>query len=218
MIPPHRSASGRSSGGIGHTGRMTSSFTGHIAGLGTSSGVRLVVGVWDASPFGPFADVMVEDAAGHRTLIAPRQTVADFVASTYTFDEVRIEPVSVESGEEWSVHTRSLQLRFRPGRRLWVGPLLGLVPPPLRRTATWAKVCDPVAARVMPGVRTYGSAGNGRTEWYAATDVRRLVGARATWEGEELGELSPVQPPVRFGFASAPGKPTLTTLTSYVRE
>ena len=218
MIPPRPAAADRSSGGIGHTGRMTSSFTGHIAGLGTSSGVRLVLGVWDASPFGPFADVMVEDAGGHRTLIAPKQAVADFVASTYTFDEVRIEPVSVERGEEWSVHTRSLQLRFSPGRRLWVGPLLGLVPPPLRRTATWAKVCDPVAARVMPGVRTYGSAGNGRTEWYAATDIRRLDGARATWEGEELGELSAVQPRVRFGFASAPAKPTLTTLTSYVRE
>lgn len=218
MIPPADTASDRSSGGIGHTGGMTSSFTGHIAGLGTSSGVRLVVGVWDVSPFGAFADVMVEDAAGHRTLIAPRQTVADFVASTYTFDEVRIEPVSVERGAEWSVHTRSLQLRFVPGRRLWVGPLLGLVPPPLRRTATWAKLCDPVAARFMPGVRTYGSAGNGRTEWYAATDVRRVVDARATWEGEELGELAPVRPPVRFGFASAPGKPTLTTLTSYVRE
>jgi len=197
---------------------MTRSFTGHIAGLGTSSGVRIVVGAWDLSPFGPFADVMVEGVDGHRTLIAPRETIADFVASTYVFDEVRIEPVSVEPGDEWSVHTRSLQLRFRPGRRLWVGSLLGAVPPPLRRTATWARICDPVAARVMPGVRTYGSAGSGRTEWYAATDVHRLVGARATWEGEELGELSPVKPPVRFGFASAPAQPTLTALTSYVRE
>ena len=69
---------------------MTTSFTGHIAGLGTSSGVRLVVGVWDTSPFGAFADVMVEDASGHRTLLAPRQSVADAVASVYSFDEVRI--------------------------------------------------------------------------------------------------------------------------------
>ena len=196
---------------------MTASFTGHIAGFGTSSGVRLVVGVWDESPFGPFADVMVEDASGHRTLLVARQAVADFVASAYVFDEVRIEPVSVERGDEWSVHTRSLQLRFTPGQRLWVAPLLGLVPSPVRRTSTWAKVCNPVAARVMPGVRTYGSAGNGMTEWYAAKDVRRLVDARATWEGEELGDLGPVEPAVRFGFASAPATPTLTTLTSYVR-
>jgi hypothetical protein len=197
---------------------MISSFTGHIAGLGTSSGVRIVVGAWNESPFGAFADVMVEDASGHRTLLAPRQSVADSVASVYSFDEVRIEPVSVERGQEWSVHTRSLQLRFTPGKRLWVSPLLGLVPTSVRRTATWAKVCNPVAGRVMPGVRTYGSAGNGRTEWYAAKDVRRLVDARATWEGEELGALGPVEPAVRFGFASAPVSPTLTALTSYVRR
>lgn len=197
---------------------MTSSFTGHIAGLGTSSGVRIVVGAWDESPFGPFADVMVEDTSGHRTLVAARQSVADFVASTYAFDEVRIEPVSVERGKEWSVHTRSLQLRFTPGHRLWVAPLLGLVPSPVRRSATWARACNPVAGRVMPGVRTYASAGNGRAEWYAASDIRRLVDARATWEGEELGELGPVEPPVRFGVASAAATPTLTALTSYVRE
>lgn len=196
---------------------MTSSFTGHIAGLGTSTGVRLVVGVWDESPFGRFADVMVEDASGHRTLLVARRAVADFVASAYAFDEVRIEPVSVERGEEWSVHTRSLQLRFTPGQRLWIAPFLGLVPSPVRRSATWAKVCNPVAGRLMPGVRTYGSAGNGSSEWYAASDVRRLVDARATWEGEELGELGPVDPPVRFGFGSAPARPTLTSLTSYVR-
>lgn len=197
---------------------MTSSFTGHIAGLGTSSGVRIVVGVWAESLFGSFADVMVEDAAGHRTLLAPRQSVADFVASTYEFDEVRVEPVSIEQGDEWSVHTRSLQVRFTPGRRVWISPLLGLVPSPLRRSSTWAKACNPVASRLMPGVQTYGTAGGGRTEWYAATGVRKLVGARATWEGEELGELAPVTPAVRFGFASSPAQPTLTTLTSYVRE
>ena len=196
---------------------MTSCFTGHIAGLGTSSGVRIVVGAWDESPYGPFADVMVEDAAGHRTLIAARQSVADFVASVYSFDEVRIEPVSVEQGDEWSVHTRSLQLRLTPGRRLWVAPFLGLVPSPVRRSPTWARVCNPVAGRILPGVRTYGATG-GTTEWYAAQDVRRLAGARATWEGEELGELGPVEPAVRFGFASAPSTPTLTSLTSYVRR
>jgi hypothetical protein len=197
---------------------MTSSFTGHIAGLGTSSGVRIVAGVWEVSPFGPFADVMVEDASGHRTLLAARQGVADFVASVYAFDEVRIEPVSVERGEEWSVHAKSLQLRFTPGQRHWVAPFLALVPSPVRRSAAWAKACNPVAGRIMPGVRTYGSAGNGRTEWYAANDVRRLVDARATWEGEELGELVPVEPAVRFGFASPPAMPTLTSLTSYVRR
>jgi hypothetical protein len=197
---------------------MTCSFAGRIAGIGTASGTRIVVGMWDESPFGTFADVMVEHPSGHRILIAPRQAVADFVASTYAFDEVRIEPVSIARGDEWSVHTRSLQLRFTPGKPLWVSSVLGLVPAVFRRSAWWARLCNPFAGRLMPGVKTYGSAGGGRTEWYAASHVRRLTCARATWEGEELGDLAPVTPPVRFGFASSPARPTLTTLTSYVRD
>jgi hypothetical protein len=197
---------------------MTSAFAGHIAGLGTASGTRIVAGVWDTSPFGQFADVMLEQPSGHRILIAPRRDVADFVAATYAFDEIRVEPVSVARDDEWSVHTRSLQLRFTPGTPLWVSPVLGLVPRRVRRTSSWARFCNPVAARLMPGVRTYGTAGGGRTEWYAATQVRRLTHARATWEGDELGALAPVTPPVRFGFASSPARPTLTALTSYVRE
>jgi hypothetical protein len=197
---------------------MISSFTGRIAGLGTGSGVRIVIGRWDNSPFGVFADVMIEDPAGHRTLIAPRRDIADFVASTYSFDEVRIEPVSVEGDREWSVHTRTLQLRFTAGRRLWVAPLLSLVPARIRRSATWARACNPIASRLMPGVRTYGSAGAGRTEWYAARDVHRLISASATRDGADLGDLAPVLPAVRFGFASPPARPTVTTLTSYVRD
>lgn len=203
---------------MGQTGDMARSFQGHIAGLGTDSGTRIVVGMWDVSPFGAFADAMVEDPTGHRILIAPRQEVADFVASTYAFDEVRIEPVSVETGHEWSVHTRSLQVRFTPGGRLWISPLLGLVPGFLRRASWWARLCNPVAGLLMPGVQTHGSAGAGRSEWYAATGVRKLAAARATWQGEELGALAPVTPPVRFGFASSPAQPTLTALTSYVAE
>lgn len=197
---------------------MTRSFAGHIAGLGTAAGTRIVVGLWDASPFGSFADAMVEDSSGHRTLVAPRQDVADFVASTYSFDEVRIEPIDVQRRSDWSVHSRSLQLRFTPGPRLWVSPLLALVPAPLRRSARWARLCDPVASRLMPGVRTYGTAGNERIEWYAADHVRRLTHASATWQDADLGALAPVVPAVRFGFASSPAQPTLTSLTSYVRD
>ena len=40
-------------------------FDGRIAGVGSGSGVRLVVGRWDAGPWGPFADVMVEIGRAH---------------------------------------------------------------------------------------------------------------------------------------------------------
>ena len=56
-------------------------FRGAIAGVGSTSGVRVVVGRWDESPYGAFADVMVETVSGHRVLLAPTAEVADFVAT-----------------------------------------------------------------------------------------------------------------------------------------
>ena len=53
---------------------------------------------------------MVETAAGHRVLLAPRQEVADFIASTYSFDEVRIEPIAVVDDGRWQVRSPSLSL------------------------------------------------------------------------------------------------------------
>jgi hypothetical protein len=70
-------------------------FRGRIAGVGSTSGVRVVVGWWHESPFGPFADAMVERADGHRLLVAPTEQVAALVSTTYVFDEIRVEPVEI---------------------------------------------------------------------------------------------------------------------------
>ena len=89
-----------SSGPRAHPAGMladVSTFRGAIAGVGTTSGVRVVVGRWDLSPYGAFADAMVETRG---PVIAccwrRRGEVADFVAATYVFDEVRLEPVTVD--------------------------------------------------------------------------------------------------------------------------
>jgi len=193
------------------------SFTGHIAGIGTQSGTRLVLGMWAQTPFGSFADAMIETPDGHRTLVAPTAEVADFIAATYTFDEVVIAPVAVEPGSWWRLTSTDLDIRFAPHGRLWLAPLLHAVPGRLGRTAGWARVCNPIARCLMPGVQTYGTAGSGRTEWYWARDIRKILQANGTWRGQDLGDLSPLNPPVRFGFASAPAQPSLTALTSYVR-
>ncbi len=70
-------------------------FHGEIAGVGSSSGVRVVVGRWRESPLGTFADVMLAETDGTRVLLAPEEAVADFVSTTYRFDRVEIGPVSV---------------------------------------------------------------------------------------------------------------------------
>ena len=92
-------------------------FEGRIAGVGSTSGVRVVVGRWERGPLGAFADAMVATPEGRRILLAPSQEVADFVAATYSFDEVRIEPFDVTGDATWQVRSPSLTLALAVGRR-----------------------------------------------------------------------------------------------------
>src|SRR5918998_867562 len=82
-------------------------FDGEIAGFGTATGHRVVVGRWTGSPFGPFADVMHEAPDGTRTLLAPGDEIAGYVAATYRFDRVVVVPVAAERSPD----------RLRLGRR-----------------------------------------------------------------------------------------------------
>jgi len=192
-------------------------FAGQIAGVGSASGTRVVVGHWRDTPLGTFADAMVETAAGHRVLLAPRQEVADFIGATYTFDEVRIEPFEVtEPDGDWSVRSSSLSLDLAVGGRTPLGVALRLVPRRLAESPAWCTVTDPVARVLLRGVRTRGTAGGGRREWYAATDVHRIVSLVGSFDGISLGELADVDPPCRFGFSSTPRRPTVTTVVTTV--
>ncbi|MAO81599.1 hypothetical protein [uncultured Nocardioides sp.] len=191
-------------------------FEGAIAGVGSTSGVRVVVGRWERSPLGAFADAMVATPEGRRILLAPSQEVADFVASTYSFDEVRIEPVEVSGDAAWQVRSVSLTLALVVGRRTWLGRLLRPVPRRLATSPAWCTVTDPVARLVLRGVRTRGSAGNGRREFYAATDHRAVTAVTGTFDDAPLGSLAPVRPEPRFGFSSTPSRPSVTTLVTTV--
>ena len=192
-------------------------FEGRIAGVGSTSGVRVVVGRWERSPMGAFADAMVATAEGRRVLLAPSREVADFVAATYSFDEVRIEPFDVTGDATWQVRSPSLTLVLAVGRRTWLGRLLRLVPRRLGTSPAWCTVTDPVARVVLRGVRTRGSAGGGRREYYAATDHRAVVSASGTFDGVGLGGLAPVSPEPGFGFSSTPPRPSVTSLVTTVQ-
>jgi hypothetical protein len=199
-------------------------FGGRIAGFGTASGTRVVAGLWQHSPFGAFADVMVEDARGHRTLLAPTEEVADFVSSTYTFDEVRVLPVSwhripgglrVVAGA--GAGADGLEARILVGAMPMLGRMLRVVPRGLATAPAWLSAIDPVARRIVPGVRTAGTAGGGRREFYGVTTLRRIAWAEASLDGVPLGAFAALDPPVRFGFGSAPSEPHLVDLVTTIR-
>lgn len=194
-------------------------FDGWIAGLGTAAGLRAVVGHWPRSPLGAFTDVMVEHPDGHRVLLAPSDAVAEFVSGTYLFDEVRVVPVQARAqGPRWEVRAGPLALTFTVGRRPPLGLLLRAVPRVLATSPRWIAVIDVVARAVLPGVRTRGSAGGGREEFYAALDLHRVTAVTARWDGADQGALAPVTPPVRFGFGSTPRAPSLTRVLTLVRQ
>lgn len=197
--------------------RTVDRFHGRILGAGSTSGVRVVVGLWDHSPLGSFADVMLADANHRRLLLAPSPEVADYVALTYQFDEVVIGTVDVEAAaRRWVVRAPDLKVTFDLGSRTATGRFLGLLPRPVATSRALAVVADPVARRVHPGVRTVGTAGNGRREFYGATDQRTVVGLHGTWHAADLGELTQVWPPPDFGFSSTPAAPSVTTVTTTV--
>ena len=201
-------------------GRIRERFSGRIAGVGSASGIRVVVGRWDDGPWGSFADVMLEDASGLRLLLAPSEQVRDFVASTYSFDEEVIEPVSVtDTADGWQVSAPSLSLRLVVGGRTPLGAALGLVPSRLATAPAWCGLIDPVARVVMRGVRTRGTAGGDRREWYGATSVSAVSAIEGKWRGTDLGALARVDPPCRFGFSSTPRRPSVThVVTTIERE
>jgi hypothetical protein len=179
----------------------------------------LVLGLWPDSPFGTVQDAMVERADGQRILIAPRADVAQYIAGTYRFDDVRIEPTALRiDGARWTFASSSLRVTVEVGRRTAIGVLLSLVPRAVARTRWWCALLDPVARRLRPGVRTRGSAGGGRREWYCGLDERRLRSAQASWDGADLGAIRPVDPPVRFGFGSTPRTPAWVRVTTLIDD
>ncbi|MFI0738388.1 hypothetical protein ACH4PU_09870 [Streptomyces sp. NPDC021100] len=190
-------------------------FDGWIAGAGTASGTRLVLGHWPWSPFGPFSDVMVEHADGTRRLLAPTGRVADFVAATYAFDRVDVRPVAVvRTADSWTVTAGPLSWRFTVGPRSLPGRLLRAVPTAAATRPLWIRSAD-LPARLL-GLRTVGRSPSGRRSFYGARDLHPITDGEATWDGTGLGPLARVEPPVRFGPVSVPRRPALVRVTTLV--
>jgi hypothetical protein len=193
-------------------------FTGEICGVGSMLGVRVVIGRWPVSPFGPVADAMVEDSAGHRVLIAQDDALAAYIASIYAFDDVIVGPVDCGRGPDrlW-FHGGPLRLDVIVDRRDLLGWALHAVPRRVATNDTWVKFTDLLARALLRDVRTRGTTPGG-TELYAATDRHRVSAIDGSWNDTDLGDLRDVDPPVRFGFSSAPRQPSIVEVTTKVQR
>ncbi|MFI5510094.1 hypothetical protein ACIA48_21725 [Mycobacterium sp. NPDC051804] len=177
----------------------------------------MVVGAWDRSPFGGFADVMIETQDGERVLLAPTSAVAEFVSQTYTFDRIELGAVDVRyTAAGFRVTAPGLTVSASLGGPAPFDWLLRLVPPPLTRAPAWLHLINPVATMLVPGVRTAGSAGNGRREYYGVQRTRLITAVDGTFDGEDVGGLAALHPPVRFGFSSAPSTPQWVSVTTTI--
>ena len=146
---------------------------------------------------------MVEEPAGHRVLLAPDRRVAELLQQTYVFDEVVTGSVHVVAlGRAVRVHGRDLDVGFTIGRRTPLGGLLGLVPRRLATSPRWLRMIDPAARMILPGVRTKGTAGGGRTEFYGAYGLHGIDCVFGTWRGTDWAPWR--RSTRRFASASAP--------------
>ena len=163
---------------------------------------------------------MLAEPAGRRVLLAPSDEVAEFVVDDYTFDQVELGAVAVETGRTaWSVTAPGLSLRFGVGRRSPLGYLLRSQPRVLATSPAWTRVTDPVrragaARRTHPG---HGRAGPARVlrRHRPAPGHRRWPAPGAAPSSARWPRSSP-EP--GFGFGSTPERPSVTSIVTTVES
>ena len=172
---------------------------GSITSVGFASGDRFVIGDWQQSPIGPFADIMWAQPSGHRILLVDADA-ASYVDSVYPFPEIRHQRVTTEhDGRTYLVRSGDLELRLRFGVAV-----LRLPPRPRWLTAT----IENRVSRKLLSVDTYGVSPTGVVEWYRTRSARRVVAATASFGGTDLGALASLDRPLGFGFTDPPRLPS----------
>lgn len=187
---------------------MMDVFKGRITSSGFSTGDRIVVGAWNESPFGEFTDIMWAKPDGRRVLIAPNQEVADYVDAMYSFDKIEIQDITIKHGENnLSVDCNSMKLEFEWNRGFRI---------PFKRSLFFIATVELFFAKLFFGTRTHGVTKNHRKEWYAIDRVSKITNANATISGQNLGRMSSMDEPCKFGFSEAPKKPSSCEVRTHI--
>ena len=156
-------------------------------------------------------DLMWADPDGTRRLVAPDREVADLVSSVYRFEEVLVAPLRLAAGSrtlDLEAPTLGLSLRLRAGRGVTL---------PLGRPAAITRRLEAPLARRLLDVRTWGVTATGVEQWYQVRSFRWVTEGAARLEGQDLGGLTPLEPPVSFGFSEPPRRPSMVGVRSLLR-
>ena len=183
-------------------------FKGRISSCAFSSGDRVVVGDWYESPLGRFSDVMWAGPDGKRTLIAPSMKVAEYLNSIYSFEETIITDLDVIlKDNEMSLKSEKLELNFEWDKGWKI---------PFKRSLFFIAAVEGIFARILFGTKTHGRTKDNRKEWYAIDRVSKITTASASIDGQDLGSMTSMSKPCKFGFSEAPKKPSSCVLRTHI--
>ena len=184
-------------------------FEGRITSCGFDSGDRIVIGMWESSPFGSFADIMWAKPDGTKILIAPNNEIGNYINSLYDFDEIRIEEIKIErKPKEIFFRTADISCQFNWGKEISF-----LVK---RRPLWFVSTIEYFFGWLMFGTKTHGKTKNGRREWYAVDKISRLKDAKAEIAGKDLGVHRKFYPKANFGFSDPPNMPASVLVRSHI--
>mgnify|MGYP001261342910 CR=1 FL=1 len=87
---------------------------------------------------------------------------------------------------------------------------------PFKRSLLFISTVELFFAKLIFSTRTYGLTRNNRQEWYAIDRVSNLSNASANIDGEDKGEMTPMNQPCKFGFSEAPKKPASCEVRTHI--
>ena len=183
-------------------------FTGRITSSGFSSGDRIVIGDWKDSPFGSFTNIMWAKSNGSRILLSPRENLAEYVSSLYSFEEVKITPIEVKrNNREISVKAGNLEVKMA-----WSLAF----PIPIWRPKWFISVFENAIATRFFNTSTFGMTRNGRREWYSIRGISKVIHGECIIDGVNIGQSKNFEIDACFGFSEPPKWPSSVVLKSYI--
>ena len=184
-------------------------FKGRITSSGFESGDRIVVGIWNKSPFGKFSDIMWSNAEGKNILIAPTKEIGDYISSMYSFDEILISNIElIETEDRFEIITDYICCNFSWSRGFRI---------PFRRPLWFISTIENLFAKLIFGTKTSGVTNDKKREWYCINKISKVKIASASLSGKSFGQKTKFHPKAKFGFSEPPKKPTSVLVTTIIK-